>query len=291
VGVEVDYWFCDKTALVDSFTHIGYNSCMRTNSLRSQLGSGKPAIGTMIEEISSPFIVHVLANAGFDFVFVDMEHGRFGQEAAVNLIQTVRLTPMTCLVRVPDNQYHLIARMLDAGAEGIMVPRISTRQEVEAVVQSIRYPPIGQRGLSVTRGHNDYERGEAQTFAAHANRENLVIIQIERRKAVEDIDSLVSVPGVDVALIGPVDLSISLGLPLDYSNPDIINAIQRVVDACQRYQVIAGIHTRNLQALTHWRQRGILMLTASSDLDMVLDSSKALAIAMRELARGGNFEG
>jgi 2-keto-3-deoxy-L-rhamnonate aldolase RhmA len=102
---------------------------------------------------------------------------------------------------------------------------------------------------------------------------------------------LVSVPGVDVALIGPVDLSISLGLSLDYSNPEIINAIQRVVDACQRHNVIAGIHTRNLQALAYWRQRGILMLTASSDLDMVLDSSKALAHAMRELVKADKTEG
>ena len=261
---------------------------MRTNSLRSQLGSGKPVIGTMIEEISSPFIVHVLANAGYDFVFVDMEHGRFGQEGAANLIQTVRLTSMTCLVRVPDNQYHLIARILDAGAEGIMVPRISTQQEVEAVVQYARYPPIGQRGLSVTRGHNNYERGETQTFTQHANRENLVIIQIERREAVEDIDSLLSVPGVDVALIGPVDLSISLGLPLDFSHPDIEKAIQRVVNACQRHNVIAGMHTSNLKALSYWHQRGILMLTSSSELDMLIDSSKALAHAMREMVRTGN---
>jgi 2-keto-3-deoxy-L-rhamnonate aldolase RhmA len=264
---------------------------MRANFLRSQLGSGKPVIGTMIEEISSPFIVHILANAGYDFVFIDMEHGRFGQEEAANLIQTFRLTPMTCLVRVPDNQYHLIARILDAGAEGIMVPRISTRQEVEAVVQSVRYPPIGQRGLSVTRGHNNYERGDAQTFAEHANRENLVIIQIERREAVEDVDSLLSVPGVDVALIGPVDLSISLGLPLDFSHPDLVKAIQRVVTACQRHNVIAGIHTRNLQALAYWHQQGMLMLCSSSELDMLIDSSKELAHAMREMARAGHSEG
>ena len=258
---------------------------MRTNSLRSQLGSGKSVIGTMIDEISSPFIVHILANAGYDYVFVDLEHGRFGQEEAANLIQTIRLTPMTCLVRVPDNQYHLIARVLDAGAEGIMVPRISTRQEVETVVQSVRYPPIGQRGLSVTRGHNNYERGEAQAFAQQANRENLVIVQIERREAVENIDSLLSVPGVDVALIGPVDLSISLGIPLDYSHADMEKAIQRVVDACLRHNVIAGMHTRNLQALSYWHQRGIRMLCSSSDLDMLLDSSTELARAMRELAR------
>jgi 2-keto-3-deoxy-L-rhamnonate aldolase RhmA len=264
---------------------------MRANLIRSKLKAGRPVIGTMIEEIGSPFIVHILANAGYDFVFIDLEHGRFGQEGAANLIQTIRLTPMTCLVRVPDNQYHLIARILDAGAEGIMVPRISNRQEVETVVQSVRYPPIGQRGLSVTRGHNNYERGEGLAFTQHANRENLVIIQIERREAVEDVDNLLSVPGVDVALIGPVDLSISLGIPLDFSHPDIVKAIQRVVDACQRHNVIAGMHTSNLQALAHWRQRGMLMLTSSSDLDMLLDSSKALAQAMRAMASPANTEG
>jgi 2-keto-3-deoxy-L-rhamnonate aldolase RhmA len=256
---------------------------MRVNTLRAKMNAGKPVIGTMIEEISSPFIVHILANAGYDFVFVDMEHGRFDQEGATNLIQAIRLTSMTCLVRVPDNQYPLIARVFDAGAEGIMVPRIRTRQDVEAMVQFARYPPLGQRGLSVTRGHNNYQRDDAQRFVEHANRENLVIAQIELREAVENVDDLLSVTGVDAALIGPVDLSLSLGLPLDYANPGFDQAVQRVVDACQRHHVIAGIHTRNLTALADWCQRGMRLLCSSSELDMLINSSNAHVQALREI--------
>lgn len=257
---------------------------MRANSLRAKMKAGKPVIGTMIDEISSSFIVHVLFNAGFDFVFIDMEHGRFDQETVTSLIQMIRLTPITCLVRVPDNQYPLIARVLDAGAEGVMVPRIRSRAEAEAVVQAVRYPPVGQRGLSVTRGHNNYARGDSQSFIQHANRENLVILQIERREAVEDIDNILSVPGVDVALIGPVDLSVSLGVTLDYANPVIDQSIQKVVNACQQHHLFAGMHTRNLQALTDWHQRGMLMLTASSDLDMLIDSSHRLVQDLRKIA-------
>ena len=258
---------------------------MRKNALRAKLDAGKPVIGTMIGEISTPFIVHVLVNAGYDFVFIDMEHGRFSHQEAVSLIQTFRLTSITCLVRVPDNQYHLIARVLDAGAEGIMVPRIRSRQEVEAVVQYARYPPIGQRGLSVMRGHNNYARDDSQSFSKHANRENLVIVQIEQREAIEDIDNLFSVPGVDVALIGPVDLSVSLGITLDYSNPVFINAVQLVVDTCKRHHLVSGIHTRNLNALADWHQKGMQMLCSSSDLDMLNESCNANVQALREIIK------
>jgi 2-keto-3-deoxy-L-rhamnonate aldolase RhmA len=107
----------------------------------------------MIQEITSPFIVHAFANAGFDFVYVDMEHGRFSLETAASLIQTIRLTQMVPLVRVPDNQYHLIARVLDAGACGVMIPRVEKREQAETRPNG-RYPPLDNVGLQ-WHGHND----------------------------------------------------------------------------------------------------------------------------------------
>jgi 2-keto-3-deoxy-L-rhamnonate aldolase RhmA len=178
---------------------------MKPNSLRARLLAEQPVVGTMIQEVGSPFIVHAFANAGFDFVYVDMEHGRFSHETIVGLIQTIRLTNMVPLVRVPDNQYHLIARVMDAGAQGVMIPRVETRQQAEVAVQSLRYPPLGQRGLAVARGHNDYKQQNALTFSQEANRENLLIVQIESTRGVENVDDIISVQGVDVALIGPGD--------------------------------------------------------------------------------------
>ena len=254
---------------------------MRINQLRARLQQGQHVFGTMIQEVSSPFIVHVMKNPGFDFVLVDMEHGKFDLESTGDLLQMIRLTDMTCLVRASDNQYPLMARVLDAGAEGVMVPRISSRQDVEAVIRSVRYPPLGLRGLAVTRGQNDYNRIDGPTFVQHANRENLVIIQIERKEALDNIDDVLSVPGVDVALIGPVDLATSLDIPLNFDHPKMHEAIQKVIDACQRHHVYTGMHAASLEALSYWGKRGILMLSSQSDLDILVDQSKALCKSLR----------
>jgi 2-keto-3-deoxy-L-rhamnonate aldolase RhmA len=259
---------------------------MKPNSLRARLQAGQPVVGTMIQEVASPFIVHALANAGFDFVYVDMEHGRFGLESAVDLLQIIRLTNMVPLVRVPDNQYYWIARLLDAGAQGVMIPRVETRQQAEAAVQSIRYPPVGQRGLAVARGHNDYKRQDALTFAQEANRENLLIVQIESKSAVASVDEIISVPGVDVALIGPGDLAQSLGISLKMDHPDMLAAIETVVASCKRHNVIAGLHVGDLKAIKHWSQNGIPLLSGSSDLDILLDGSIQLCKSFREAVTG-----
>ena len=113
---------------------------MRNNRLRAILNEGKSAYGTMIQELTSTVVPIILASAGYDFAFIDMEHGPFSLESATELIRTLRLTGLTPLVRVPDGQYHLIARVLDAGAEGIMVPRVETREQVEYIVACAQIP-------------------------------------------------------------------------------------------------------------------------------------------------------
>ena len=255
---------------------------MKPNSLRTRLLAGQPVVGTMIQEISTPFIVHAFANAGFDFVYVDMEHGRFNLETAAGLIQTIRLTDIVPLVRVPDNQYHLIARVLDAGARGVMIPRVETREQADKAVQAVRYPPLGQRGLAVARGHNDYKRQDSIVFSQEANRENLVIVQIESKQAVECVDEIVSVPGVDIALIGPGDLSQSLGITLKMDHPDMVAAIEKVIAVCKRHDVIVGLHVGDLKAIKYWSQNGILLLSGSSDLDILIDGGIQLCKSYRE---------
>ncbi|PKO14436.1 MAG: aldolase [Chloroflexi bacterium HGW-Chloroflexi-10] len=254
---------------------------MKANTLRARLKAKQPVVGTMIQEVSSPFIVHAFSNAGFDFVYVDLEHGRFGQETAADLIQTIRLTNMVPLVRASDLQYHLIARMLDAGAQGVMVPRIETREQAEAAAQICRYAPQGRRGIAVARGHNDYKRQSPLEFSEEANRENLVIIQIESKSAVENIETILSAPGIDVALIGPGDLSLSLGIPMKMDHPLMVEAVEKVVKACEKRGIYVGLHVGDLKAIRDWSQRGIHLLSGSSDLDILLDGSIQFANGMK----------
>ena len=256
---------------------------MRPNRLRAILSGGKPAFGTMIQEMSSTVLPILLANAGFDFAFIDMEHGPFDLGGVTELIRTLRLTGMTPLVRVPDGQYHLIARVLDAGAEGFMVPRVETRAQVEYILSCAKYPPVGKRGCSIMKGHNDFQRAELNEFTTFMNRETLVILQIERKQAVDDIDELLSVPGVDAIVFGPKDLALSLGRPENFGDPETLAAMEKVMRACQAHGIISGLHTPQIQTLLEWHQKGVNLLTWSSDIEML---SNACDAGLKQLRKG-----
>jgi 2-dehydro-3-deoxyglucarate aldolase/4-hydroxy-2-oxoheptanedioate aldolase len=255
---------------------------MRKNALRQALQGGKPVFGTMLQESRSSAVPELMAAAGCDFIFIDMEHGAFNMETVADLIKVTRLTGMTPLVRVPDDQYHLVARVLDAGAQGIMVPRVEHREQVEKVVQWARFPPDGCRGCSVLKGHSDYQPQRLQEFTQHVNRENMVIVQIERRRAVEHIDDLLSVAGIDGAIVGPNDLALSLGIDNDLSHPLMIESLEKVVRACERHGVPSGMHVGNLEALTHWMAKGMRFIVYSTDLNFLLKGAQAGLKVLRD---------
>lgn len=248
---------------------------MKPNALRQRLNQGRPAHGTMIQDVRTPSVVQIMARAGCDFLFFDMEHGPYGWETVADLVRVARLVGVTPLVRVPDAQYHLIARTLDLGAQGIMVPRVETRAQVEQIVECALYPPLGQRGCSVNKGHNDFAPQEMWSFTGEANRENLVILQIERRQAVEQIEDLLSVPGVGAALIGPNDLALSLGVHDEDQLAALEQPMQHVLDACLVRGIPCGIHIGNLEWLAEWQRRGMRLLCYASDLIFLFRGAQA----------------
>jgi 2-keto-3-deoxy-L-rhamnonate aldolase RhmA len=246
---------------------------MRPNRLRQILSLGQPAYGTMIQDLRSPSVAQIMAQAGYDFLFVDMEHGPFSFETVADIVRVARLVGIAPLVRVPDGEYHLIARTLDLGAQGFMVPRVETRAQVEHIVECALYPPLGKRGCSVDKGQNDFVPQGTWSFSEEANRENLVILQIERRQAVEEIDDLLSVPGVGAALIGPNDLSLSLGQRSDDMLGALEAPIQRVLDACLARGIPCGIHIANLEWLAEWQRRGMQLICYSTDIKFLRDGA------------------
>jgi 2-keto-3-deoxy-L-rhamnonate aldolase RhmA len=239
---------------------------MKPNALRTMLQEGKAAYGTMIQEVRTPAVGQIMALAGCDFVFFDMEHGPLSIETVADMVRVTRLAGLTPLVRVPDAVHHLMCRVLDLGAQGIMIPRVETRAQVEAIVESTHFPPLGSRGCSVDKGQNDFVPQNAWEFTEQANRENLIILQIERRQAVEQIDDLLSVPGVGAAVLGPNDLALSLGVRDADQLAALEEPIQHVLDACRARGLPCGIHIGNLEWLAEWQRRGMQILCYSSDL-------------------------
>lgn len=259
---------------------------MKKNNVRRALKEGKTVFGTMVVEFTSPEVARMLSAAGFDYIFIDTEHGSFNHESVLNIVRAGRSMDLTCLVRAPDNAYHLIARTLDLGAHGIMVPRTETKEQVENIIRAAKYPPWGSRGFGVRPIISDYEPGTIAEQIEHLNEDTIVIIQIESRLAVDSIEDLISVDGVDVALIGPNDLSISLGVPGDHMHPSMIAAIQKVVGCCAEKGIASGIHVRDMSVLQFWMQRGMTFITCSTDIGLLMTAAIEAVTTLRQSVGG-----
>jgi 2-keto-3-deoxy-L-rhamnonate aldolase RhmA len=257
---------------------------MKPNALRDLLERGKTAYGTMVQAVRIPAIGQLMKWARCDFLFFDMEHGAFSIETIADLVQVTRLSDVTALVRVPNDEYHLMARALDAGAQGLMVPRVETRAQVENIIDCTMYPPGGDRGCSVSKGHNDYAGEDLWQFTETANRENMIILQIERKSAVENIEDLLSVPGVGGAILGPNDLALSLGVRDKDKLGALEEPMQHVLDAAQALHVPCGIHIGDLDWLAEWQRRGMQLICYSTDINFLKQGAAAGLTHLRSLA-------
>ncbi|MBN1318346.1 MAG: hypothetical protein JXA42_22900 [Anaerolineales bacterium] len=248
---------------------------MKPNRVRDIVSQGGIAYGTMAQAVRLPALGQIMALAGCDFLFFDMEHGAFDIETIADMVLVTRLAGITPLVRAPHDAYQLLARPMDAGAQGIMIPRIETKAQVEAIVENMLYPPAGSRGCSVNKGHNDFAGQNAWEFTEQANRENLIILQIERKKAVEDIDELLSVPGVGAVILGPNDLALSLGEKSPKSLDALEEPIQHVLDAALAHKIPCGIHIANLEWMAEWQRRGMQLMCYSTDINFLQSGAAA----------------
>ena len=257
---------------------------MRSNPIRKRLQTGESVYGTMIQDVRSPSIAQIMKLAGCDFLFFDMEHGPFDLGVVADMVKVTRLTGMAPLVRVPDDQYHLIARVLDAGAMGFMVPRIESKEQVERIVECAMYPPRGNRGCSVDKGHNDYDAQNMWEFTEQADNENLIILQIERKQALDELDDILSVEGVGAVVLGPNDLALSVG----ERSKDMLGAleplIQQVLDTAKAHKIPCGIHIGNIEWLIEWQRRGMQIITYSKDISFLLQGAKTGIARLREAA-------
>lgn len=254
---------------------------MIENKLKHLLASGGTAVGTMITDTRTPAIAALLANAGFDFFILDSEHGSFSMETIADLMLVARLSGITPVVRVPDDDYPWIARTLDAGALGIMIPRVRTLAQVQRAARTLKYPPLGERGMSGSRGNTTYRSMKMADYLTRANEETFLIVQIETREAIDNIDAFLEVPGVDAALMGPNDLSLALGVPGDGEHPSVTAATQKVVDSAKRHNLPSGTHVRDMQNLKQWRDRGMRLLMYNTDFGFITQAGSAAVAELK----------
>jgi 2-dehydro-3-deoxyglucarate aldolase/4-hydroxy-2-oxoheptanedioate aldolase len=239
---------------------------MRSNTIKTLLAAGKVPLGTFVFEFHTSGIARIVAEAGADFIVFDMEHTGWSVESIRGLIATARCTTAIPLVRVPATEYDFIARILDVGAMGIMVPMVESAEQARAIVAAAKYPPLGRRGAAFGVAHDDYTGGDIVEKIASANREGLLLAQIETAAGLKNVDAIAATPGIDVLWIGQFDLSISMGIPGQFANPELIAAMDRVVAACQKHGKFAGIMAPDLATARDFLRQGFRMISYSGDL-------------------------
>ncbi len=249
--------------------------------LRKRVLAGECVYGTMIRQARDPGAPVIFASVGYDFVLIDMEHGNYNMETIADLIRGAKSAGIAPIIRVPHLETFFISRVLDAGAEGIMVPMTSTRQQAEAIVRYSKYTPIGQRGFGTQTGQTDYKPLKALDFMKEANENTLIIAQIETKEAIQNVDAILSVEGIDVGLIGPNDLSISMGIPDQLGSEVLAQAIEKVVETAKKKGKATGIHIGNTELVRKWRAKGMTVLACSTDIGFMYNASKSTLDEMK----------
>lgn len=254
---------------------------MRINHVKKALREGRVQLGTGFQQLRSQDVVKTLAAAGFHWAFLDGEHGGFDLETMQDLCRFAPSVGFSPIVRVADLQYALIARALDCGAEGVIFPRVEDPALLETAVSWTKYPPLGIRGMGLTPLHVDFETVSIAQIMEHMNRERMVVLQIETVKAFEAREELLSVAGVDTVMIGPVDLSISLGVPGEFEHPKMLETVEKIVESCVRHGVVPGAQARNIALARRWIQMGMLFVGCSSETQMLFERAKEITTALR----------
>lgn len=253
------------------------------NLMKQALQNGQSVVGTMVSEIRQPAVMQLLKNAGFDFVIIDNEHGPFNIETIADLSRMARLLNLTPIVRVPDLFYTFIAQSLDAGAQGVMIPRIFNAEQTREAVQMVRYPPVGRRGSAQSRGYTHFKSGPVSQVMDKVNQETLLVIQIETAEAIENIEAIVSTPGVDIAFIGPNDLSIALGVPGQMDSPKLHAAIEKMIDVCQRHNVYPALQMNDVEGAVYWAGKGMRIMSCFSEAGLMVRGGAQVTSAVKEV--------
>lgn len=233
---------------------------MTSRPLKERLATGEPCFGAWLG-IASSYAAEIVSHQGFDYVCVDLQHGLIDYAAAAEMLLAIHAAGSVPWVRVPANDFAAIGRALDAGALGIVVPLVETPDDIHEAVSASRYPPAGARSFGPHRAA--WVAGP--DYALHANEEVLCIPMIETRAALEALDDILAVPGIDAVYVGPNDLSLALGMPPAADNPDPYQtAYRRIAEACARAGIPAGIHANADLAGKHV-ETGYRLITVTSD--------------------------
>jgi len=254
----------------------------QANLFRERICSGKICVGMAIT-FSDPAVSELVAEAGYDFTWIDMEHAPLDIPATLGHVMALRGTETAPFVRVRCNDVNVIKPMLDLAPAGIIVPAVSTAEEAGAAVRACKYPPVGVRGYGPRRGQR-YGAVSQQEYLTTADQQILVMVQIEHIEAVRNLDSILEVPGLDGICLGPNDLSGSMGKLGKIDDPEVVRAMDSVMEKVKRTQVFLGVSTGyNSDTLPVWLEKGAQWINLNVDWANLFIQSRSVVDAVRRV--------
>lgn len=234
-------------------------------SLKERLRNGEQVLGTMVTTFASPDIAKILQVCGFDFLIVDCEHGSFTTREVANIIAVARGIGMPALVRIPEMRREHALKFMEMGASGLLLPNTESAEQAKMLVDCTKYAPLGHRGVSLSRPHTDFKKVSGPEYMPTANDETILMCQIESRKGVENVEEIIAVDGIDVAFIGPNDMTQDYGILGQFTHPDIVAAFEKIIAAAKANGKWAGAHFGGAAPLKPWLKKGMQINMWNSD--------------------------
>lgn len=245
----------------------------KIEQFREKLGKG-PVLGPF-SKTSDPAFIEVMGYAGFDFVIIDLEHGPNSVETAQNLIRAAQIAHIFPVVRVKEANLSVIGEVLDIGTGGIQVPQIRNAQDAEKVIHHAKFAPKGQRGVCRFVRAADYSSLDRYRYFSEAN-SCVVIVHLEGEEAIENLEDIMDVPGLDILFIGPYDLSQSLNVPGQVDHPSVIEKMRQITEKCVARGLAVGTFIENLEDARKWNALGIRYLSYSVDVGIFYESCRKI---------------
>ena len=260
---------------------------MKANRFNEVRAAGNVPVGQMLWEFGTRGIARMLDVAGVDFVLIDTEHAQFSTAGVADLVAWFAATPVAPFVRVPQIEYHLLARTMDAGALGVMVPNVKTADEARTIVDAVKYAPLGARGIGLGGALTGYRGVNPAEFLAYSNANTTVICQIESIEGIENLEAIATTPGVDVLWVGHFDLTQSMGIPGQFHDQRFLDNLKRVVAVCKRHNLGAGIQPGSMEQAREWLAIGFNVISYSTDMSVYLTAMTQAVVQVRALAERG----
>jgi 2-dehydro-3-deoxyglucarate aldolase/4-hydroxy-2-oxoheptanedioate aldolase len=245
---------------------------MKINRCKQIMKEGRIPIGHMLLEFDSRGVPRMLEAAGLDYVVIDMEHSGFSTTDVADLLAWFKATQIAPFVRIPEIQYHFVARALDAGAMGIMLPNVESADQARALVEAAKYAPLGRRGVGLGTTNTDFLKVNPREFMDFANENTTLICQIESVKGLDNLEAIASMPGIDILWVGQFDITQSMGIPGQFDHPWFIEAVNQVIATAKKYQKGAAIMPINIGQAEAWLGMGFNVIAYSGDLFVYIDT-------------------